>query len=109
VRESVEQSIVELEEARKDMEGRHALLAGSIAELEGLICKDRTFFSEYQDRIQAVLKKTDAEQKAAFADLVTSLLMQEEGIKIALSSVNQRALCSSVLVFAPPAGLEPAT
>jgi site-specific DNA recombinase len=109
VRESIEQSIVGLEEARKETEGRHALLAGSIAELDGLVSKDKSLFAEYRDRIQAVLKKTEIEQKAAFADLVASLLLQEGGIKIALSSVNQKALRSSVLVFAPPAGLEPAT
>ena len=102
VRESIEQSIVALEETRKDTEGRHALLAGSIAEIEGLISKDRSLFSDYRDRIQGVLKKTETEQKATFADLVTSLLLQDGGIKIALSSVNQKALRSSVLVFAPP-------
>ena len=50
-----------------------------------------------------MLKKTEAEQKAVFADLVASLLLLDGGIKIALSSVNQKALRSSVLVFAPPA------
>ena len=109
VRESIEQSIVGLEEARKNTEGRRALVDRSIEELEGLVSKDRSLFSEYRGRIQTMLKKTEAEQKAAFADLVASLLLQEGGIKIALSSVGQRAPRSSVLVFAPPAGLEPAT
>ena len=109
VRESIEKSIVALEEERKDTEGRQALVAQSIADLESLVSKDRSLFSEYRDHIQEVLKKTEAEQKAALAGLIASFLLQEGGIKIALSSVNQKALRSSVLVFAPPAGLEPAT
>jgi len=109
VRESIEQSIVGLEEERKDTEGRRVLVAQSIAELETLVSKDRSLFSEYRDRIRGVLRKTEAEQKASLADLIVSLLLQEGGIKIALSSVNQKALRSSVLVFAPPAGLEPTT
>jgi hypothetical protein len=109
VRESIEQSIVGLEEARKDTEGRRALLAQSIEELESLVSKDKSLFSEYRSRLQEVLKKPEADQKAALADLVNSLLLQDGGIKIALSGVSQKALRSSVLVFAPPAGLEPAT
>jgi hypothetical protein len=102
VRESIEQSIVGLEEARRDTEGRRALVAQSIEELETLISKDKSLFSEYRDRILEAFKKTEAEQKAALAELVASLLLQEGGIKIALSGLNQRALRSSVLVFAPP-------
>ena len=104
VRESIEKSIVGLEEARKDTEGRRAFVVQSIAELESLASKDRSLFSEYRGRIHRVLKKAEAEQKAALADLVASLLLQEGGIKIALSSVTQKALRSSVLVFAPPIG-----
>lgn len=109
VRESIEKSIVDLEEARKGTEGRRALLAQSIEELESLVPKDKSLFSENRSRIQEVLKKTEVEQKVALAGLVASLLLQEGGIKAALSSLGQRALRSSVLVFAPPAGLEPAT
>jgi site-specific DNA recombinase len=109
VRESIEKSIVGLEEARKDIEGRRTLVCQSIAELESLISKDKSLFSEYRDRIQEALKKPEDERKTGLAGLIASLLLQEEGIKTALSSVNQKALRSSVLVFAPPAGLEPAT
>jgi site-specific DNA recombinase len=109
VRESIEKSIVALEEERKDTESRQALLDRSIEDLEALVSKDKSLFSEYRGRIQAVLKNPETEKKPAIAGLVASLLLQEGGIKIALSSMNQKALRSSVLVFAPPAGLEPAT
>ncbi len=56
VRESIEQSIVSLEEVRKDIEGRRALLAQSIAELESLVSKDRSLFSEYRNRIQTMFE-----------------------------------------------------
>jgi site-specific DNA recombinase len=104
VRESIEKSIVGLEETGKDTEGLRVLVAQSIAELESLDSKDRSLFSEYRGRIQEVLNKQETEKKPALADLVASLLLQEGGIKIALSGVNQKALRSSVLVFAPPIG-----
>ena len=66
--------------------------------------KDKSLLSEYRGRIQNVLKKPADEKKPALAGLIASLLLQEGGIKIALSSVNQKALHSSVLVFAPPIG-----
>ena len=56
-----------------------------------------------------MLKKPEANQKAALAGLVASLLLQEGGIKIALSSVTQKALRSTAFVLAPPDGLEQAT
>jgi hypothetical protein len=106
VRESIEKSIVGLEEARKDTEGRRGLVIQSIAEFESLISKDKSFFSEYLGRIQEVLKKTGDDRKIALAGLIASLLLQEGSIKIALSSVNQKALRSSVLVFARGAEAE---
>ena len=109
VRESIEKSIVGLEDERKDTEGRRALLDRSIAELEGMVSKDKNLFAEYRGSIQEILKKHEDEKKAALADLIASLLLHEGGIKIALSSVNQKALRSTAFVFAPPAGLEPTT
>ena len=109
VRESIEKSIVSLEEERKETEERRALVGQSIAEIESLVSKDKSLFSEYRGRIQGVLKKSKDEKKPALAALIASLLLQEGGIKIALSSVNQKALRSTAFVFAPPAGLEPAT
>ncbi len=109
VRESIEKSIVALEEQRKDTEGRWALIDQSIADLEGLVSNDKNLFSEYRGRIQEVLRKDGHERKTALVGLIASLLQEEGGIKIALSSVNQKALRSSVFLSAPPAGLEPAT
>ena len=104
VRESIEKSIVTLEEARKEAEGRRALVDHSIAELEGLRSGDRSLFADYRSRIQEVLKKHEDERKIALRGMLSSLLLQEGGIKIALSSVTQKALRSSVLVSAPPIG-----
>jgi DNA invertase Pin-like site-specific DNA recombinase len=109
VRESLEKSIVDLEGERKDIEGRWALIDQSITDLEGMVSNDKNLFSEYRGRIQEVLDKKVDERKTTLSGLIASLLLQEGGIKIALSSVNQKALRSSVLVSAPPAGLEPAT
>jgi site-specific DNA recombinase len=109
VRESIEKSIVGLEEERKETEGRRALIEQSIADLEDAASTSKNLFAEYRGRIQDVLKKPKDEEKQALASLISSLLLHEAGLKIALSSVTQKALRSSMLVSAPPAGLEPAT
>ncbi|HET6486818.1 MAG TPA: hypothetical protein VFH83_10390, partial [Spirochaetia bacterium] len=62
-----------------------------------------------QGRIQEALKRPEPEMKPALAELVSSLLLEDGQIKIALSSRNQRALHSSLFAPSPPAGLEPAT
>jgi hypothetical protein len=43
-----------------------------------------------------VLVHPDSKKKAALAGLIAFLLLQEGGIKVALSSVNQKTLRSSV-------------
>jgi site-specific DNA recombinase len=63
VREPIEMSIVGLEEARKDTEDRLTLVGQSIAELESLVSKDKSLFSEYRGRIQDVLEKPEDEKK----------------------------------------------
>lgn len=102
VRESIEKSIVGLEEARKDTEGRRAFVDRSIKELETRVSKETSPFSQYRDQIRPVLKKTEVEQRVALANLVGALLLQEGAIEAALSGLNQRALHSRVFVFAPP-------
>jgi site-specific DNA recombinase len=109
VRESIEKSITALEEERKETQGRRALIDQSVSELEHLFSADGSLYAEYRDRIQDVLKKPADEKKTALRGLVASLLLEDEGIKIALSAVRQKALRSSVFVFAPPDGLEPPT
>ncbi len=85
VRESIEKSIVALEEERKDTAGRQALIDHSVTDLEGLVSKDKSLFSEYRGRIQQVLKKPEDEKKPALAGLIASLLLQDGGIKIGSS------------------------
>ncbi len=109
VRESIEKSIVLLEEARKEIEGRRALIEQSVTDLEALFSNDKSIFAEYRSRIQEMLKKPEDENKPALAALIASLLLEEGGIKIALSGVTQKVPRSSVFVLAPPDGLERAS
>lgn len=79
-----------------------ALVGQSIDELESLVSDDKNLFAAYRSRIQKALRQREDEQKTALTGLISSFQLLEGGIKIALSSVSQKALRSSVLVFAPP-------
>jgi site-specific DNA recombinase len=108
-RDSIEKSIVGLERERTEAEERRALLVHSKEELERLVPQDRDLFADYRRRIQEVLRKEGDELQTSLAALVSSLVLEERSIKIALVSVNRTGLRSSVLVSSPPEGLEPPT
>ena len=61
--------------------GGRALLAQSIAELESLVSKDKSLFSEYRAGSRRCSRRPEVEQKIALAGLVASLLLQDGGIK----------------------------
>jgi hypothetical protein len=105
-RDSIEKSIVGLERERKEAEERQALLVHSKAELESLVAQDRDLFADYRRRIRDVLRKEDEELKDSLAALVSSLLLEETSIKIALVSINRTGLRSSVLLSSPRSGVE---
>jgi hypothetical protein len=106
VRASIEQSIVGLERERKEAEERQALVNHSISELEELIADDGDLFACYRGRIVDPLRKGENELKSGLAELVSSLVLKETSIKIALAGVNRTGLRSSVFVPAPPDRLE---
>jgi hypothetical protein len=84
-----------------------------IAELEGMRKESGDLFAEYRQPIQELLAKTEnadndrpsttADVKPTLRALLSSLILAEEGIKIALSgSVNRKTLRSRLFVVAPP-------
>lgn len=109
LRASLEKSIVGLEERGKEAEERMALVNHTISELETLVSESGNLFSEYRARIQDVLGKEGNEQKIALKSLLSSLILEEKHIKIALCSVHHRGPISAVSALAPPEGLEPPT
>ncbi len=92
---------VGLERERKDAEERQALLVHSKAELEGLVAQGRDGFADYRRRIQEVLRKEEEELKDSLAALVSSLVLEETSMKMALVGINRTGLRSSVLLSSP--------
>jgi hypothetical protein len=72
-----------------------------------LAAQDRDLFADYRRRIREVLRKQGEELKDSLAALVSSLLLEETSIKIALISINRTGLRSSVLLSSPREGGEP--
>ena len=104
VRESIEQSIIALERERKEAQERTALVNHTISEIESIIAEDGDLYADYRKRIQEALVSAESGQKMVPQGLIASLLLQEGGVKIALSSITRKAPCSSVFVPSPPIG-----
>ncbi|UCB45804.1 MAG: hypothetical protein JSV25_16650, partial [Spirochaetota bacterium] len=71
--------------------------------------KNESLFGEYSSWIHSVMKKPANLQKKGLKELISSLILQETQIKVALSGVNLKEPVSAVFASSPPAGLEPAT
>jgi hypothetical protein len=100
VRASIEKSIAGLEEQRKEADERRALVNHTISELKGLVSDDADLFFEYRNRIHDLLRNDENDLKSGLPALVSSLVLEETGIKIALAGVNRTGLGSSVFVSA---------
>ena len=127
VRQTIEKSIIKFEELKKENEEKRLYVNHTIQGLKKLLFNDENLFADYSSRVREVLdlQPTNMEDgsirvpenqkmapetlKNAFKDLLASLILEETAVKIALSCVNKKALCSSVFASAPPHGLEPRT
>jgi len=102
VRDSIEKSIVELEERRKEDEEKRLCVNQSILELENLISKNESLFGEYSNWIHRVMEKPSNLQKDGLKELISSLILQETHIKVALSGVNLKEPVRVVFASSPP-------
>ena len=109
VRDSIEKSIIELEQGRKENDEKRLSVYASISELENLTSENESLFGEYSGWIHGVMKKPANLQKKGLKELISSLILQETQINVALSGVNLKEPVRVVFASAPPAGLEPAT
>ena len=109
VKDTIEKSIVKLDEDKKDIEAKRLYIEYEIEELKKLLADEKNLFKEYSQKIKDILSKTSADIKGKLSEIISYIRLNEKEIKIALSGVNQKGLVSSVFASAPPAGLEPAT
>ena len=109
VKDTIEKSIVKLNEAEKDLEAKRLYIKYEIKELKKLLAENRNLFAEYSHEIKEALNKSDVDLKEKLKNIISYIRLSEKEIKIALHGVNHRGLVSAVSNSAPPAGLEPAT
>ena len=109
VRDSIEKSIIELEQGRKENDEKRLVIHHTILELENLTSKNESLFGDYSGWIHGVIKKPTNLQKKGLKELISSLILQDTQIKVALSGVNLKEPVRVVFASSPPAGLEPAT
>jgi hypothetical protein len=88
VRDSIENSIIELEKGRKENDEKRLSVYASILELENLMSKNESLFGDYSGWIHGVMKKPANLQKKGLKELISSLILREMQIKMALSGVN---------------------
>ena len=104
VRDSIEKSIIELEQGRKENDEKRLSVYASISELENLTSKNESLFGEYRSWIHSVMKKPANLQKKGLKELISSLILQETQIKVALSGVNLKEPISAVFASSPLIG-----
>ena len=109
VKDTIEKSIVKLNEAEKDIETKRLYIEYEIEELKKLLAYDQNLFTEYSHKIKEVLGVGSVDLKEELKNIVSYIRLDEKVIKIALSGVNQKGLVSTLFASSPPAGLEPAT
>jgi hypothetical protein len=75
VRATMQESIVGLEEQRREAEERRAFVNHSISELGELVAEDADLFVKYCSRVQDLLRKDESSLKSGLVALVSSLLL----------------------------------
>jgi len=90
VKSTIEQSIVKLDEDKKDIEAKRLYIEYEIEELKKLLADGKNLFKEYSQKIKDILNKGFADIKEKLKDIVSYIRLDEKEIKIALSGVNQK-------------------
>jgi len=77
-----------MEKGRKENDEKRLSVHHTILELENLTSKNESLFGEYRSWIHGVMKKPANLQKKGLKELISSLILRETQIKVALSGVN---------------------
>jgi site-specific DNA recombinase len=109
VRESIEKSIIDLRQRKKELEEKQALVIESVQKMEAVLWNEDDLFSGYSGWIRKVLDRSGEALKLGIQGLISSLLLMDTEMKLALSGVPMKEPVRVSFAFAPPAGLEPAT
>jgi len=101
VKDTIEKSIVKLNEAGKDLEAKRLYIGYEIEELKKLLADNQSLFTEYSHKIKEALNKSSIDLKEELKNIISYIKLEEKGIKIALNGVNHRGLVSAVFYSVP--------
>ncbi|MCX7038121.1 MAG: hypothetical protein NT005_03160 [Spirochaetes bacterium] len=109
VRESIEKSIIDLRQRKKELEEKQALVIESTRQMESILENESDLLTSYSRWIRKVLDRSGEALKLGIQGLISSLLLMDTEMKLALSGVPLKEPVRVAFSAAPPAGLEPAT
>jgi site-specific DNA recombinase len=109
VRESIEKSIIDLRQRKKELEEKQTFVIDAIRQMESILKSQEDQFTRYSRWIRKVLDRSGEALKLGIQGLISRLLLMDSEMKLALSGVNLKEPVRVAFAFAPPAGLEPAT
>jgi hypothetical protein len=109
VRESIEKSIIDLRQRKKELDEKQALVVESVRQMESVLKNEDDLFTKYSRLIRKVLDQSGEALKLGIQGLISRLLLMDTEMKLALSGVNLKEPVRVPFASAPPAGLEPAT
>ena len=109
VKNTIEESIIKLEQSKKEIEDKNIYIRYEIDRLEKLLQDDNNLFGEYSDRLKTVFRPPAAGTKNNLKEVISYVKLDDKHINIALSPVNLNEPVRTAFGFSPRAGLEPAT
>ena len=109
VKNTIEESIIKLEQAKKEIDDKDVYIRHEIDRLGELIQDDNDLFREYSDRLKTVFRPPAAGTKNKLREVISYVKLDDKHVNIALSPVNLNEPVRAALGFSPRAGLEPAT
>ncbi len=109
VKNTIEESIIKLNQSKKDIEDKNIYIRHEIDRLEKLIQGDNNLFGEYSDRIKSIFRPPNNGTKDKLREVISYIKLDDKNVNIALSAVNLKEPVSELFVSTPRAGLEPAT
>ncbi len=104
VKDTIEKSIIKLEEDKKEIEAKRLYIPHEIEELNKLLANEKNLFKEYSQKIKDILKSGLGNIREQLREMISFVRLEETEIKIALSGVNQKGLVSALFVTAPRDG-----
>jgi site-specific DNA recombinase len=106
VRNSIQNTIVDLEAQKEQLGEKRVFVNHSIEELNRILSNDTDQFAEYSRRIHEVLNQPPDLMKNGLQVLLASLILDTTEIKLALSEGPLKEPVRMVFVSAPPDRLE---